>query len=136
MVKYNTTEYVNGHGVKYVFVTRGKSAPFTKEEILSYVAKEEAAVHKAPSVSQQLIDDLIGVEEEKPSIVSWPFVVPKVRENIFLADLKLGLKFCVKKYGALEADVISEAKRVFPSLNLEKLWEKKEKNDGVKGQAK
>jgi hypothetical protein len=144
MVKYNTTEYMHGNA-KYVFVTRGKSAPFTKEEILAYIAAEDAAAAKQPKEESKAKEVAVGLAETflangqfvgVPAQKKSPFVVPEARENIFLADLKRGLIFCMNKYGATSEGVVSEAKRVFPSLNLTKLWEKKETSDGVKGQAK
>lgn len=152
MVKYNTTEYMHG-SVKYVFVTRGKSAPFNKEEIKAYIDAEEAATVKRPSVDQQVIDNLDGARTPRrvaealvqeflhrgqmaDAAPQKSFVVPKERETIFLADLKRGLKFCISKYSATESGIREESKRIFPSLNLTKLWEPKEIKNGPEGQAK
>lgn len=133
MVNYNTTEYTHEDGTKYVFVTRGKSAEFTAEEITKYINDTLGGVKHEEAKDNRLA----AVMEDADTPGKQTLLVPNARQNIFLADLKRGISFCKSKYAVDEAAIIAEATRIFPSLNLLKLWEKKEiRNDGVAGQAK
>lgn len=131
MTKYRTTQYVHEDGTKYVFVTRGKSEPVTNEEIIEYIKREQPQKTttlraSATPTARELIElarlrgHALVVDEPKVP----PFIVPKEREKIFLADLKRGIPFCEQKYGTKEPALIAEAFRIYPSLNLQKLWEK------------
>jgi len=142
MSNYRTTQYVDEEGTKYIFVTRGKSAPVTNEEILTYISRERPIVSKeklpipvqAPA-ARDVAESLARQFLKKGQFVDTPaqmcqdagepiFEVPEEREKIFLADLRRGIPFCIGKYGATENLIVEEAHRIFPSLNLTKLWEK------------
>lgn len=144
MTKYRTTQYVHEDGTKYVFVTRGKSEPVTNEEIVEYIKREQpqktTTLRESVTLTPKELIELarvrghpyiLGVDEAKVTTVV-PFTIPEEREKIFLADLKRGIPFCERKYGAKEPALVAEAKRIYPSLNLQKLWEKK---DGTQGKA-
>lgn len=141
MVKYKTKEHTF-NGVKYVFVTRGKSAQFSDEEIDSFIsgikteeplaptqAEEEIVQSGAREIAEGLARQFLANGQFAVSPPQKEFVVPVERTNLFLSDLKRGIEFCTKKYGVRASYIISEARRVFPSLNLNKLWEKKESQD-------
>jgi hypothetical protein len=124
MVAYNTVEHTAADGTKYVFVTRGKSAPVTAEEIQAFLSTQKAS-------------EPVEAEEAAPEpvVLPWRFNVPDVRAKVFHADIKRGLEFCRNKYGASETEIRSEAQRLFPELNVNNLWAPKEKKDGQAGVA-
>lgn len=132
MVSYKTVEHKAKDGRIFVFVTRGKSAPFSSEEIAHFLSDTQVAPEKSKAqvVAEELSAKLLANGQYEGVTPRPLFAVPKEREKLFLADLRCGIEFCTKKYGASEKDILNEARRVFPSLNLEKLWEKK---DGSKG---
>jgi hypothetical protein len=53
------------------------------------------------------------------------FFIPREREKIFLADLKISVDFCCKKYDVSRLEIEREAKRIFPALNLSTIGRKK-----------
>lgn len=114
MIKYQHQNYTAPNGKEYVFVTRGKSAPFSAEEINNYMKE----------VAKDVTLPVEAVQVEPKQAVARKLTIGDHLENIFLADLKTGLEFCKSKYGVDENEIVSEAARVFPSLNLKKLWEK------------
>jgi len=149
MTKYRTTQYVHEDGTKYVFVTRGKSEPVTNEEIIEYIKRETPTIDRgnlpqvvqprstAKDVAEGLARQFLAngqFEDTGPQMCTktGEFSIPEEREKIFLADLKRGIPFCERKYGVKEPALVAEAKRIYPSLNLVKLLEKK---DGTQGKA-
>jgi hypothetical protein len=121
MTKYRTTMYKAEDGTSFVFVTRGKSEPFTNQEIQDFLARNRITrpIEAVDERLKQLMDD-------KPTVIEEPTNTWRLSNGlgkVFLADLKCGLEFCKSKYAVTDADIISEANRLFPSLNLEKLWE-------------
>ena len=92
--KYNI-ETIERDGSFHHFVTRGKSKPFTSEEILGFFEGDTSS------------EDVFKVEGGL--------------RRIFAQDLKLGLKHCSAKYGAPEDAVFKEAERLFPGQNLERI---------------
>jgi len=83
----------------YHFVTRGRSKPFTDDEV------------------NQFLDEMLGLEAEEDST----FTVSGPLRRIFAQDLKLGLEHCSLKYGASQTAIMKEAKRLFPQQNLERI---------------
>ena len=125
MTKYRTTQYVHGDGTKYVFVTRDKSEPVTNEEIIEYIKREQPQKTTTIRASTLPHGQFDGVPATSIATLVAPLnITGKEREKIFLADLKRGIPFCEQKYGVKEPALIAEAHRIYPSLNLRKLWEK------------
>ena len=92
--KYNVTS-MNRNGETFHFVTRGRSKPFTDEEVNEFFGDVP--------------------QEDKP------FKVDGELRRIFAQDLRFGLSFCSNKYGASESAILIEAKRLFPHQNLDKI---------------
>lgn len=105
MGKFNGLEIESG-GTMYVFVTRGRSKPFTLEEAMEY------------------LDDLgrdSEAEEVKQDVSEWEIPDDKGRKIMFLRDLNMGLEFCMNKYGVSKEQIIAEAQRIAPHLTLRNL---------------
>lgn len=85
-------------GITYVFVTRDDEKPITQKEIQEFLYGEYL-LEEEQEVKQFIPDD-------------------KTRKRLFLKDLKLGVDFCVKKYGVTRAEVIAEAKRIAPHVKV------------------
>ena len=100
MAKYNILT-VESDGKQFVFVTRGKSQPFTLEEARAYLGRVET------------IKDIVE-EEAEPA---WQIPDDRQRRLMFMKDLGLGVDFCVKKYGVSKETIIDEARRIAPHLN-------------------
>lgn len=103
MPKYNITT-VTIKGETHHFVTRGRSKPFSVEEIEEY-----------KGVKLERLADPIQREQPKQ------FRVEGHLRRIFAQDLKLGLAFCAQKYGASQDAVLEEAKRLFPTQNIDRI---------------
>lgn len=84
-----------------------------------YNGRTYVFVSRTKEVSQDLIDDYL--RRLRPKHQESGFRVPASRSGIFHQDLKLGLEFCTKKYGASVEEIKCEAIRLFPSISLEKL---------------
>ncbi len=82
-----------------LFVTRGRSKPFTEEEIADFVAEHT----------------LWDISKEKEGT----FEIPNVK--MFSVDLRAGLAFCAAKYGTTTDAVKEKAAEIFPHLSLEQL---------------
>lgn len=82
---------VDKGAIRFVFVTRGKSKPFSKEEI----------------------DDFFELKSDREK--RWAGIPDtKPRKIMFLKDLKMGVDFCVGKYGATKEEIVAEAQRIAP----------------------
>ena len=79
----------------YVFVTRGRAKEISDEEIEEFFGESSEG-------SSQFIPNERG------------------RVTLFLKDLRMGLEFCSSKYGVTVENVISEAHRIAPHLNVKK----------------
>jgi hypothetical protein len=127
-VSYKETEVLWG-GKNFIFVTRGRSKPFTAEEAIQYLTDRTQKIAKSnPTVGSTLESFL---EEEKlleptldlePEVEESPFeaFIPddKHRKLMFLKDYSVGIEFCSKKYGVSSAQVIAEVKRIAPHMNV------------------
>jgi len=80
-------------GKTYVFITRGRSSPFSDDEIEKYLSKEN-------SDNCQFVPDT------------------RERKIMFIKDLSMGLEFCAQKYNVTIEDVVAEANRVAPHMNV------------------
>lgn len=97
-MKYNV-RVVDRNNREYVFVTRGRSKPFSDEEVEQYFG-----------------DDVEEVDETDTG-----FRVEGHLRRIFAQDLQFGLKHCSQKYGISEGEVLREANRLFPQQNLDRI---------------
>ena len=97
MVKY---EYitVKKDDIVFVFVTRGRSKSFSIEEMEDFI---ENRYERTTDMSET------GKAFEPTNM------------NIFMQDLKLGLNFCVSKYGVSKEDILATAKALLPHANLD-----------------
>lgn len=118
-MKYNELK-INWGGQAFVFITRGKA--FTKEEAFTYLKGRkgidvgEEIRAEAPKVLDIEVPDVIL--EDIPEVDAWKLPDDKHRRLMFLHDLRVGKKFCVAKYGVTWAEIIAEAHRVAPHLNV------------------
>ncbi len=64
-----------------------------------------------------MIDEVTA--DENKNTEATPFTIPKERRNIFANDLKVGIDFCVTKYGATKEQIRAEAVRLFPGIKVE-----------------
>ena len=89
--KYNMTKIDKG-AIRFVFVTRGRSKPFSQNEI----------------------DDFFNSNVEPISIKKNTFRLSDNRNHrvMFMNDLKRGLDFCSEKYGVTQEEIVAEANRV------------------------
>lgn len=94
----------------YVFVTRGRSKPFSTEEAVSYLQEKGETPEPFSEKAKEV--------EEKSE-----FSVPdsRHRRNLFMQDLQQGIDFCVKKYGVGADAIIAEARRIAPGHDAERL---------------
>ena len=81
----------------YHFIARGKSKDFTDEEVAAYMS------------------------ELHPKEVQKQFRVEGELRKIFSQDLRFGLKHCCLKYGVSREQLMAEARRLFPQMNIEKI---------------
>lgn len=81
----------------YHFISRGRSKEFTDEEVSAYM------------------HDLHPKAEKKE------FRVEGTLRKIFAQDLRFGLKHCCQKYGATKEQLLEEAKRLFPQMNIDRI---------------
>lgn len=111
MPKYEAvSKSVDGH--TYVFVTRGRSKPFSDEEMEDFFADSLGVK----------VQELQEEEAELPT-----FKVNNHLRRIFSQDLTYGIKHCEIKYGASEAQIRAEARRLFPTQNLDVIIGSREK---------
>lgn len=104
MAKY---EYITvaKDGAIFVFVTRGRSKPFSIEEMEDFIDnKYERPTHMPDETNETF----------EPTNL-----------NIFLQDLKLGFPFCSRKYGVSEAVIRTTAAKVLPHMNLDVITRQK-----------
>ncbi len=80
----------------YVFVTRGRSKPFSDNEIADYFGEEPVAKEN-----------------------EWRIPDTRERLKMFMNDLKKGVKFTAEKYVRPETDIVREARRLVPHFRLE-----------------
>ena len=101
-MKYNTKE-VTHNGQRVIFVTRGKSKPFTTEEAEEFLGTKLERL-------EENIDRIPEAQKAK-----WAGI-PDTRERkiMFIKDMKFGLDYCVGKYGATREELIAEAQRISP----------------------
>lgn len=100
-IKYNIVNFTKDNK-EYRFVTRGRSKPFTPDEISQFL------------------------ESETEAPTSEEFTVSGTLRRIFAQDLRSGLNFCSMKYGVPEASIMKEATRLFPSQNIDRIIGKEE----------
>jgi hypothetical protein len=98
--KYNV-KTVTIKGETHHFVTRGRSKPFSAEEIESFMD--------------------VQLEELEPTPAKPKFKIEGHLRRIFAQDLRSGLEFCSQKYGASPDKIYEEAKRLFPQQNLDRI---------------
>lgn len=108
MGKYNELEIEAG-GVRYIFVTRGRSKAFTLEEASEYLANRLGR----PGDTKEVQDE-----------PAWQIPDDKRRKLMFLKDLNMGMEFCKNKYGVDEKAIIAEARRIAPHLTLRHIDDK------------
>jgi hypothetical protein len=101
------TKVVNHQGKQYHFVTRANAKPISDEEVKLYFDTNQY---------KDVAEGSVGVSAEKPKLV-----IPDTLKKIFLSDLRIGLTFCCKKYGASEQEILDEARRLAPEINLDLL---------------
>lgn len=102
-MKFNTVEKTVD-GVKFVFVTRGRSKPFDRTEM-----KEYFNARKSP--------DTWPVDVDCESVAA-PFKIRDELRLMFLKDMRqYGVKHCMNKYGGTSEQITSEATRVAPYMN-------------------
>ena len=93
-MNYNT-KIVDQGALRFVFVTRGRSKPFTDDEVGDFFDMSVSAV-------------------PEPEVEPWKVPDTRQRSIQFLNDLKRGVAFCVKKYGKTQEQIIAEANRIAP----------------------
>lgn len=98
-MKFKTKEIIHKDKT-YCFVTKGNQK-ITEEEIAEYFGGDTELKEPTP-----------------------PWSVPDNLRKMFLSDLRLGVKFCVKKYQASPEAVMSEARRIAPEVNLDSIIKK------------
>lgn len=124
-MSYNEVE-VDYDGVRYIFVTRGKTKPVSAEEIVEYLNKK--AMQEADKVEEEFKKSLqlpidFGVKDVLEAknlgksvreVVEAKALIPdtKSARNVFQQDLRQGLDFCAAKYGVSKDAIEQEAKRI------------------------
>ena len=105
-IKYNEL-IIENNKTQYIFVTRGRSKPFSYAEAIEYFE------------AKNLIKDVVvGPATESVEIANdWNIPNNRQRKVMFLKDLNMGVDFCAKKYGVSKEKIVDEAKRVAPHLN-------------------
>ena len=118
MSKYKELEMSYG-GSQFIFVTRGRSKPFTAEEAIGFlqdrVTKSSPSENVSPEVAPLGYDNVEqSVREEIYDCGESVWRIPddKMRRHMFRTDLKEGMAFCVKKYGQSVEVIEAEAKRL------------------------
>lgn len=101
-MKFKTKEVAH-QGKQYCFVTKGNQK-VTDEEIAEYFAS------------------LGGEPEARPAAELW--TVSENLRKMFLSDLRLGVKFCTRKYSATPEQIMAEARRIAPEINLDTIIKK------------
>lgn len=94
----NNSVEVTHDNKTYVFVTRGRSKKFSSNEIAEYF--QEGTIVKPLDV--------------------WHIPDNRQRCVMFMRDLQVGLQFCSEKYNVSQDDIIREAKRIAPHMNMSK----------------
>lgn len=102
-MKFKTKE-ISHQGKQYCFVTKGNQK-ITEEEIAEYLATTT-----------------LEVPEMRPAAELWS--IPEGLRKMFLSDLRLGIKFCTKKYCATSDQIMAEARRIAPEVNLDTIIKK------------
>lgn len=117
-MKFKTKEIMH-KGKQVVFVTRGRSKPFTHEECEEYLQCKVDELELTP-VSNAV---KVGIEQAKRNdFVKAPWTGvgnERHHKTIFIHDIRMGLKFCAEKYATSELNIIAEAQR----LGLQAGWE-------------
>lgn len=115
-MKFNTRIVAN-EGKEYVFVAKGNQK-ITDNDIKAFFNGNS---------NKDCEKD--GRKEERAEVAAHAADKPKfsIRDElkkIFLTDLKFGLEFCCRKYGATENEIIREARRLAPEINIELLMKR------------
>ena len=116
MSKYKEFK-VTHDGAQYVFVTRGRSKPFSAEEALAYLTKESTKVKseiglRFPNKPVVPTRDVTFEETAEAVLSTWRIPDDKLRRHMFRKDLQSGMPFCIKKYGQSAEVIEAEAKRL------------------------
>ena len=97
-MRFNTVEKMVD-GVKYVFVTKGKSKPFSMTEMNQYFNETKRAAEANHAVPFRIRDEL---------------------RIMFLKDMRqFGTNHCMSKYGGTLEQITVEAARIAPYINKE-----------------
>lgn len=84
----------------FVFITRGKSKPFSEDEVTEYLKQRLEDFQTFP----------IGVAPP-------PLKIRDELISMFLKDMRqFGVQHCVGKYGGTSKEIIAEAARVAPYM--------------------
>jgi len=117
MTKYNEFE-IEFSGTQYVFVTRGKSKPFTAMEATDYLTGKVDTLLTFPNkpvVPHKDADFSMPIARTESDVAGrsgWQIPDDKMRRHMFQKDLQRGMKFCVGKYGQSKEVLEAEAKRL------------------------
>lgn len=94
-MNYNSFDIKTDDGT-FIFVTRGNAKPFNMEEANEFLESRGISLNKNKE-----------------------FRISDNQRLIFVKDIhQMGLKFCINKYGASEEQIVSEAKRIAPHINI------------------
>lgn len=93
-MNYHINE-VSRNGKQFVFVVRGRSKPFTDEEIEEFFKAQKGEEKR-----------WAGIPEDRQ------------RKIMFMKDIKMGLDYCVGKYGATKEEIMAEAQRIAPYYRM------------------
>lgn len=95
----NNSREVIKNDKTYVFVTRGRSKPFSDPEVAEYFGEY--------------------IAEDEPQEDKWQIPNDHSRKAIFMKDLKFGIDFCAKKYAVNKNDIVREARRLAPHMRID-----------------
>jgi len=87
-----------------IFVTKGESEKFSEDEIREYF---DTRPDVKPFSDAEVPEVIPEVE---------PFKIRDKLRNMFMKDLRFGIKFCCDKYGTTTDNILSEAKRIAPHM--------------------
>jgi len=111
-MKYEELELRSGTQT-FIFITRGKTKPFTHLEALQYL-DERTENPTVGSTLESFLEEEGILEECSPDVPvsTWQIPRDKHRETLFRTDLMSGLGFCATKYGQSVEVLIAEAHRL------------------------
>lgn len=104
MSKYNIARETRGDR-EYVFVTRGRSKPFSQREMDDFFVENGEPTKIELEAQWQKKNESFSVTNSK----------------IFAQDLRAGLDFCARKYGVTTKAIEKKAAELFPHMNLKQL---------------